>query len=578
MKKFWNQFSLRQKASFYALILLFYFGISAFVLYKQGRALNDLAYYVNASGKTRMLSQRIMGQTILYLKDTTANRLINKEKLLAALKEHELCSNFLIDGGQVIFSTDKAIVKPILDESIRDSARKAKVLFEIQTKAIKSLLDSETINNESFRNNETLFIENFSKDILLKNNIRVTDLFQHLATTTRLRFEYSLFIIGSIGLLIIVLLYLISFKYFTRIVNNLRAIKFNLTQMGLLSRYNDNNKTKDELKALNEDFTNININLNEINSLANELSKGNFDVFTLNKTIKENELVSDNLIHSLENMRVQLKKLTEHERSQRIEMQNILSQTEEVNEELLAKEEALENSNKLLADNNEYLEAFNNGLAHDLKNHAGNILSMVTLLKKYTELNDIEKIKVITIKLNKSTEQFLSILNGFMYLSKSETYLEKSPTELTSELLIDTIHTEIEYLKDDDNATIQYDIAFHNFIYSKHFLKIILVNLISNSIKYKKTNVKAEVLVKVWHTNTELNISVQDNGIGIKEDESKHKLFKLFSRLNNEGSNADGSGIGLFLIRKIVERKQGKIWFESEFGVGSTFYIQIPIG
>ncbi len=577
MKKFWNQFSLRQKASFYGLVLLCYFSISAFVLYTQGRSLNDLAYYVNASGKTRMLSQRIMGQTILYLKDTSANRQINKEKLIAALKEHELCSNFLINGGQVIFSTDKAIVKPVLDESIRDSARKAKALFEIQTKAIQSLLDSETISNESFRNNETLFIENFSKDILLKNNIRVTDLFQHLATKTRLQFERSLFIIGIIGLIIVVLLYLISFSYFTSIVNSLRAIKFNLTQMGLLSKYANNTNSKDELKSLNEDFTNINTNLNEINSLANELSKGNFDVFTLNKTIKENELKSDNLIHSLENMRVQLKKLTEDERNQRVEMQNMLSQTEEVNEELLAKEEALELSNKLLADNNEYLEAFNNGLAHDLKNHAGNILSMVTLLKKYIELNDIEKIKTITLKLNKSTEQFLSILNGFMYLSKSETYLEKSPTELTPEILIDTIHTEIEYLKDDDNASITYDLAFNNFIYSKHFLKIILVNLISNSIKYKKPTVKAEVLVKVWHTDNQLNISVQDNGIGIKNDESKQKLFKLFSRLSNEGSNAEGSGIGLFLIRKIVERKQGKIWYESQFGVGSTFYVQIPI-
>lgn len=576
MKRIGQYLSLRKKANLFALVFLVYLGLSAYVLYQKAIILNDIAYYVNASGKTRMLSQRIMGQTFLFLKDTGQIKESARTKLQKALEEHRICSDFLINGGLVKFSTEAARVSPITNNDVLSRAIAAKKIFETQTQPIQNLLNS-SIKDNNYQLNETRFFTSFNNDSLLKNNIRITDLFQHLASTTRRNFEQTLFVIGSIGFLLIVGSYLIVFSYFTKVIRHLRIVTYNLKQMGLLSQHDHHQQINDELLELNHTFDSINANLNEINKLCNELSKGNFDVLTLNKTIKAYEVLPDNLIYSLENMRVNLKKLTEGETNQRLEIQNLLSHTEEINEALKSKEEALYQSNLHLTENNEYLEAFNSGLAHDLKNHAGNIMSMVSLLKKYEALKDWERIQQITIKLEKSTAQFISILNGFMYLSRSNTYLEKSPEYLNARVLTDAIHLELDYLLNEEHVAIHYTIEIENLIYSKHFLKIILVNLISNAIKYKKPNLKAEIEVVLKLIHNAIHISVTDNGIGIARKDAEQKLFKMFARLHADDSTIAGSGIGLYLIKKMVERKNGSITFTSTVGVGTTFTVTIPL-
>ncbi len=576
MKRIGPYLSLRKKANLFALVFLVYLSLSAYVLYQKAIILNDIAYYVNASGKTRMLSQRIVGQTFLFLKNTGQTKESARTKLQKALEEHRICSDFLINGGAVKFSTEAAQVSPITDNEVLRSAMVAKKVFETQTQPIQNLLNNSAKDTNSVLN-ETHFFTSFNNDSLLQNNIRVTDLFQRLASTTRRNFEQTLFIIGCIGFLLILGSYLLVFNYFTKVIRQLRIVTYNLKQMGLLSQHDHHQHINDELLELNNTFNSINANLNEINNLCNELSKGNFDVLTLNKTIKTYELLPDNLIYSLENMRVNLKTLTEGETKQRLEIQNLLAHTEEINETLKTKEEALHQSNLHLTENNEYLEAFNSGLAHDLKNHAGNIMSMVSLLKKYEALKDWERIQQITIKLEKSTAQFISILNGFMYLSRTNTYLEKSPEYLNARLLTDAIHLELDYLLNEEHVTIHYSIEIENLMYSKHFLKIILVNLISNAIKYKRPGVKAQVEVVLKLIQDSIHISVADNGIGIAKKDAEQKLFKMFARLNADDSTITGSGIGLYLIKKMVERKNGSITFTSTVGVGTTFTVTIPL-
>jgi PAS domain S-box-containing protein len=100
-------------------------------------------------------------------------------------------------------------------------------------------------------------------------------------------------------------------------------------------------------------------------------------------------------------------------------------------------------------------------------------------------------------------------------------------------------------------------------------------NLIQNGIKFRREGVKPEIKISCKKTNTEYIFCVRDNGIGI-EKEYFEMIFIIFQRLHTR-DKYPGTGIGLSICQKIVERHGGKIWIESKFGEGSSFYFTIPI-
>ena len=100
----------------------------------------------------------------------------------------------------------------------------------------------------------------------------------------------------------------------------------------------------------------------------------------------------------------------------------------------------------------------------------------------------------------------------------------------------------------------------------------VLQNLITNAIKYSRPGVTPEVHISAIEQPGSWTFSVRDNGIGI-DSQYKDGIFQIFRRLH--GRDVAGHGIGLALAQKIVEAHGGKIWVESEPGVGSTFYFTI---
>lgn len=105
-------------------------------------------------------------------------------------------------------------------------------------------------------------------------------------------------------------------------------------------------------------------------------------------------------------------------------------------------------------------------------------------------------------------------------------------------------------------------------------MTLLLENLLSNAIKFHgeaapQVRVSAKVLGNEWV------FAVEDNGIGIDHRQKDH-LFQMFQRLHTR-EEYPGTGIGLAIAKKIVERHGGHIWFESEVGRGTTFFFTIPV-
>lgn len=235
----------------------------------------------------------------------------------------------------------------------------------------------------------------------------------------------------------------------------------------------------------------------------------------------------------------------------------------------------LEQVNKELLAKNDLLDSFNHGMAHDVRNHTSNITGLVSMLKKYAGKKDLAKIEEITTQLDGSSHQLTSIVSGFLYLSKTASSADEELYEISSEMLVQEIDFETQYLQASRNVNLRYHFALNGLVFSPHILKIILVNLISNAIKYAKPGMPADVNVSLVYENETIGLTVADNGIGMDLQRAQKKLYNLFDQANK--TPGKGFGVGLFLIKKIVDRNHGKISLESLPGAGTTVTIQLPV-
>ncbi len=211
-------------------------------------------------------------------------------------------------------------------------------------------------------------------------------------------------------------------------------------------------------------------------------------------------------------------------------------------------------------------------VSHDLRSPLNNCHSLVTLMEK--EVDAPPEYQVFFTQIRKSMNSLLSILDSLVTWAKVPNADKGfSMVDVDISLIIQKVLVDLEQEIDEKKIKINTDLSSMNIKSDPELLRIIIRNLISNAIKFSTE--ESEVKVQVEERTHELEISVQDFGIGMTV-EQKSGLFSYSFHTTKGTQGEKGSGIGLTLCKEFVNILGGEIYVESTPGNGSTFTIILP--
>ena len=226
-----------------------------------------------------------------------------------------------------------------------------------------------------------------------------------------------------------------------------------------------------------------------------------------------------------------------------------------------------------LTDANKQLEAFVYTIAHDLRAPLRSLQGFSSVLTAESSEGLDSRGRDFLRRINQSALHMDRLLTDLLAFSRiSQQQIEIGPVNL--EEAIDSALASLEAEIQQKQPLIERQGPWPTVRAHQPTLVQILVNLINNAIKFVPPGVKAVVRLR-WQENEMVRVSVEDNGVGIAP-EHHEQIFRLFRRLH--GDSFPGTGIGLAIVQKGIERMDGRLGLESAPGQGSLFWFELPKG
>ncbi|MGM0581662.1 MAG: sensor histidine kinase [Bacteroidota bacterium] len=229
----------------------------------------------------------------------------------------------------------------------------------------------------------------------------------------------------------------------------------------------------------------------------------------------------------------------------------------------------LEEERSNLEKTNRELDSFLYSTSHDLRAPVASLLGLINIAKHdIKDESGQQYVNMMEERVKKLDHIFSDILN----------YSRNIKTEITLKTfrlgeMVEDVITDVKFNQGADSIRLDYDEQIHHIIRTDYYqLKVILGNLISNAVKYHDAKKPDQfIAIRFEKMDRDVHISVEDNGIGIAP-ESQHKVFDMFYRATSE---AEGSGLGLFIVQQALEKINARITLVSELGKGSIFKVII---
>ena len=227
----------------------------------------------------------------------------------------------------------------------------------------------------------------------------------------------------------------------------------------------------------------------------------------------------------------------------------------------------LDEKNKSLCRINADLDHFILAASHDLLAPLGNIETSIAMVNQM-DVEDSEVVDFLHI-MDASIKKFRALITDIALIAKVESEMMMTE-EIDIAEVIDNVEWSLRDKLNNSAAVIEKDLKIDFIVFSKKNMRSILFNLISNAIKFKSER-SPHIILRTYKENCYSVLAIEDNGRGIPSS-GLEKIFNLYGRLNQ---NVEGSGIGLYLTKKIINAAGGQINVESELGVGTKFTIYI---
>lgn len=219
-------------------------------------------------------------------------------------------------------------------------------------------------------------------------------------------------------------------------------------------------------------------------------------------------------------------------------------------------------------------DAFLAAMSHELCAPLNAIIGFSQILSHQNDFTPT--VKTIVDKIQISGKHLLELLNDISNFSKLETEaISLQREKIDIKVFIDELLLHLEHMVEEKNLTLHVNVESLLIYADRQWLNESITNLLTNAIKFSPP--ASEIKIEIKHEGNHYIIKICDEGIGISE-ENLHKLFNPFSQIYNPNQPyVNGTGLGLYLTKKIIELHNGELRVQSELGKGSCFSIILPV-